>query len=572
MDFLLKINREALEGFDCDVVGDGGGRRRKSIFTKLEGQGNVLIGIGDIIQPRDYKKEDGILHKLLVDFSYQEVLKLGGFFYLFHYSKQNKELVITSSFGGILPVYYCEFGTHLIVSSDINVISKSVSAKLSLNKKYLIERLLFNYSLTDSTLYSEVRRLPANTSLKISEKRVFEEKYFEFFGLFNFKPIHYKQKMDDLVDFFIEDTKRFIPFNNSAYLSFTSGFDGRTLLSLSQYYGYNPMTFSFGVKKSLDIILPQKQSEVLGIDYKPILLNEEDYLSKSFFYGKNIVKHSKGEANFARAHYNYAAETLSEDGEFLISGNFGSELFRAFHNIGVMCSKWLYLLFVESKEGLREKLSKAPELSMLSNICDIDLCIEEIITDTEKRDWFVNKELSLNQRFYLFVFEEMFRKYFGPEIVMQNKYLVCRTPFWNLSFIKKLLETNLGGVHNEFFTNNPFLRIKGQRFYGEVIRRTSPELSKMITGKGYNPFSLTTSYGAINIALSKSIGKFKANKKDVRDPFAVSSSFQKNRSLWTKELKKSMLFSGVKFSEVNEGIPKNTIYTILSLAYYLNHF
>jgi len=39
-----------------------------------------------------------------------------------------------------------------------------------------------------------------------------------------------------------------------------------------------------------------------------------------------------------------------------------------------------------------------------------------------------------NQRFYVFVFEEIFRKYFGAEMVNQFKYLKTEHPFWTLNF------------------------------------------------------------------------------------------------------------------------------------------
>ena len=89
------------------------------------------------------------------------------------------------------------------------------------------------------------------------------------------------------------------------------------------------------------------------------------------------------------------------------------------------------------------------------------------------------KHLSRNQKFYIFVFEEVFRKYFGAEMINQFKYLKNRTPFLDMEFFKAILQTGLAGIHSEFFENNPLKRYKGQVLYAHIIRKAYPQFGEI---------------------------------------------------------------------------------------------
>jgi len=87
-------------------------------------------------------------------------------------------------------------------------------------------------------------------------------------------------------------------------------------------------------------------------------------------------------------------------------------------------------------------------------------------------------KLTKNQKFYVFVFEEVFRKYFGAEIINQFKYIKNRTPFLDMAFLKAILRTELAGIHSEFFEHNPVKRYKGQILYAHIINKTYPPYAK----------------------------------------------------------------------------------------------
>ena len=70
-------------------------------------------------------------------------------------------------------------------------------------------------------------------------------------------------------------------------------------------------------------------------------------------------------------------------------------------------------------------------------------------------------DLSKNQQFYVIVYEEIFRKYFGSEMVNQFRYIKNRTPFLDIDFLRSIFKTKLAGIHSDLFERNPMKRYKG---------------------------------------------------------------------------------------------------------------
>jgi len=124
----------------------------------------------------------------------------------------------------------------------------------------------------------------------------------------------------------------------------------------------------------------------------------------------------------------------------------------------------------------------------------------ELIREMDNYKLNLNKlNLTKNQKFYCFVFEEAFRKLFGMQIVSQMKYIKVRSPYIDFVFIENILKTKLAGIYNDFFTDNPMKRYKGQLFYAKVLQKTHKLLFRGITGKGYCPSDLLSVRGYSNI-------------------------------------------------------------------------
>lgn len=116
------------------------------------------------------------------------------------------------------------------------------------------------------------------------------------------------------------------------------------------------------------------------------------YIHKNFLsmLVKNLIDLTDGLASFARAHYLFAAESLSQSVNYMITGNFGSELLRAMHNPGVMISHELIGIFeTASKDFWINSLRNSPKLRFIQKN-NFTKELEELI---EEIDQFKSKQL-----------------------------------------------------------------------------------------------------------------------------------------------------------------------------------
>ncbi len=88
---------------------------------------------------------------------------------------------------------------------------------------------------------------------------------------------------------------------------------------------------------------------------------------------------------------------------------------------------------------------------------------------------------------------------FGSWIVAQFEHLNVRNPFLDFKFVTALLQTELAGCNNSYYTQNPINRKKGQLLYASIIEKTYPKLLFENTGKGYRPIDVMSLKGNIRI-------------------------------------------------------------------------
>jgi hypothetical protein len=352
----------------------------------------------------------------------------------------------------------------------------------------------------------------------------------------------------------------------------TGGFDGRTLTACGKYHSKNFTTYSFGTAESEDVKVARQLSQKAATPFREISLDVDYVLQNSYTDGLEFISGASGTASFARAHYMHAAKLLAKEYRYMITGNFGSEIFRAAHIAGVLISPNLYrLLNAANFDEALNKLESAPEWKWLNKISfahEWESLKEDLVTLPCFNKEYVG--LTKNQQFYKIVFDEAFRKYFGAEMVNQSNHIINRTPFLDIDFVKAILATNLAGVHSDFFTNNPFKRFKGQLLYAHIIKRTYPLFGKHLLDKGYRPFDLLSLTGNARIALLYFNKKFLKQRKTI-DPYAVNASFNANSDFWMKTPIDKILFDEdfvVKAFETGE--LRDSLFVALSQAWFYN--
>ncbi len=438
----------------------------------IDGYGLLLLG--DFFQVSNITEKIKLIHV-------EEYFK--GNFYAIEVAKEY--ISVKSSSFSLLPIFYDKENKY--IGSSIFYLSELfVSNEYTYNKKWELNQLLFNYQFSDDTIFKEVRLLSSFTTITIKNNHLYFNKTVQIPDYINISPLPWKKSLSNISELFIEIASKYIPDKNSA-ISFTGGFDGRTLVSIAKFYNKEFSTYSYGLNSSDDVLIPSRNSKLLKIQYQSLLLDEKYIKSQFYNHSLSYTKNSNGGNGFIYSHVSYAAEKLSKDYKYLVSGVCGSELFRAIHLTGAVTSKELIGLFTcNNFDDYYNLLINSPSIKYL-NIELYKNELNEIAESTWNYKQNLSAELTLNQKLYIFVYEEMFRKFFGSMVKAQMNYINVRTPYADFNFFKELLKTNLAGIYSDFLTENPYKRFKGQLLYAEVIRRTQKKLYWSKTGKGYPP-------------------------------------------------------------------------------------
>jgi len=312
------------------------------------------------------------------------------------------------------------------------------------------------------------------------------------------------------------------------------------------------------------------------VPYQYFNLGAEEYVKIAHL--KNVTEYTTSGYlgnGFLYAHFPYSAEKLKKESAYLISGACGSELFRALHATGAVTSIALADIFTtDNEQELREKLRASKTLEVL-NTNDFIIELEELISEIIAYKKQLPQRITLNQQFYVFVFEEIFRKFFGQWIVTQQKYVKVRTPFLDFNFVKTLLQTKFAGANNDFFTNNPLKRIKGQYIYADIIKKTNQTIYRQITGKGYAPRDVRNSLYRANIVIPFIKKKFKKETvKPYLDNLGIISGVKESKEILKQFIiessffnKKQLLSMLTNLSEYTPEKQRDTLLMALSIIY-----
>lgn len=471
-----------------------------SKILKYENANKIVYIIGDLIIKNNVNISN-YLYELFLDFEPTKLKDLQGIFYLIILDKNKHKISFYNSIFSLLPIYYQKSKDYFYVSSSLELIKKLSFSKLTLNSNFIIDKVLLNYSFENETIYNEINLIPSNSFLAIT-KDIEIKKYADISDLYVATPKKWKESIDDISDFVITKFKDYFP-EEPVYLTLTGGFDGRTIGSISMYNDLMFVSFSYGSNYDSDILIPQFLSKNIGFEHISYLL--DDVYSTSLFMDNafELISLTSANASISRSHYVYVAKELSKRTKYFMSGNFGSEIIRTMRVPGVMTSDIILKLFFISDNKTFENYVLNHPLLKYFNSDFLNININNFIERLLKYKHNLPSGLNSNQMFYIYLFEEVFRKYFGPEFVIQfQSGLFNRAPFLDYGFITEILKTELAGVNGRYLENNPIYRYKGQILYSNIMRKLNSSFYYYNVDRGYKPSDFFSPLGKFNISFN----------------------------------------------------------------------
>jgi len=507
-----------------------------------------IILVGDIINP-------DILR--INKFSLNLVKSIKGVFNILVY--KDDQFLICSSLFGFLPVYYSY--DYNVISNSLELIKEVEDLPTKISKQFILESYLFNFSFSNKTYLNGINRLEAFSGIRYSNGKVKRESYENIVNWFDASAIHGRNQLEKLAEIFLNQTKQYFSSEKNS-VTFTSGFDGRTIVSAGLSYHKLLETFSWGIPDNDDVKIPRNNAKELGLVYRSYNLQESNYIESYLDLSQRMSKTTGGFNGFLYPHFLYGVLKEKKYSNTLLAGYCGSELFRALHIQGAITSKDLVRVFNEPDDiTLKNLLWNSEKLSFIVKsefISEFENLFEEILAFRNTESNFHTK----NQFFYSYIFSEVFRKVFGAWASAQMEEINVRVPFLDYDFVIALLKTDFAGCNNDFFVHNPLKRLKGQMLYAEIIRQSSSEIYKMKTGKGYRPVDLLTLHGKSKILFPYLKKQF---KKQAIKPYLDNLGLISSYSYHKKEIEQSFLkLDGFEYDRILNASQDLNPYTLES--------
>ncbi len=397
------------------------------------------------------------------------------------------------------------------------------------------------------TLFNDIFILQGGEEIIIENDKLSSRKYFDFSSFLKKDVMSESESFDLLSDILKKNMKIFLNSVDETSSALTGGFDGRLNFSTMEEEDRKKVLFySYGRNGSMQLSIPAEISRKLKVKYKGIPLDDE--YEKDFAVNSvEALKLSDGFAPFMRANYLYSHKIISKITTYLITGIFGSEVMRPWHDLGgIQMSDKVREIFMseDHKKGFDAVFDRMENEGYI---------LKEHYPEARKELFeYLNKEyfekysdLPKPEQLFLLFFTEGITKFFTQEIRVEKYYMTHFLPFIDLDFAEAILQSPFLGLRNGFYENSAIKRRRGQRFYAMLMNRFCPEIAKIKTDRGYAPRSLITTIGWLDI-----IKGFIVYKK-IKKYFTPDDTFNaaKWQFLFYKDREKDVIDSDEIFGE-----------------------
>ncbi|MFZ2339149.1 MAG: hypothetical protein WAW07_05425 [Bacteroidales bacterium] len=446
---------------------------------------------------------------LLYDGNHFEVLKGNYHFLLFN--RKNRKATIYSSPLSLYPAWYSIENGKLTVSNIMEGLLK-MKNETFVDNQGLVEFSLFDHTIGTRTFYKDIFQLTGGHKVTIDENGRDEEQFYDisrrWFTNNPAKKCNSLHELDSVLKRHIfEFTNSIRKFN----ISLTGGFDGRLNFSFINKADYPRLqAFSYGMKESLQLQIPDAISRKLKFNYKGVVLGNE--FEKQFAeLGMDSIILTGGVTPFIRANYPYGYSEVNDFSRNCILGQ--CDFIRPLYTnpAGAIFNTFSHAIFYSNNPNrfynYCRTLSKTGFLNEVLFEEEIIKKIYQYITETYVLPY---PELDNNERYYFFLVKESMLKFWQTECHLVDLFVNDFISFSDLDYIETLSKSEYFGLYKGIFASNQFMRRNGQDLYADLMHINNNDLNGIITDRFYKPKWIRKGIpGYFMIAL----GKLRANQR-----------------------------------------------------------
>jgi asparagine synthetase B (glutamine-hydrolysing) len=502
------------------------------------------------------------------------VNEIKGNFQIIIIQNDDNKIIVINSKSGVSPFYYYFDSEIFVCSTAIYLFPDFLKDKLKFSYSNILEYALFNYPLGENTLFENVYNLLPGEIVTYNNGKLEKATYYNVTDFITDKRISKKEAIENGVELFNKIVNSYVADKEKINVSLTGGFDGRAILSALKFDMKNVLLYSFGIKGSKNISIPQQIAKDLNYNFKPYFL-EEEYSEAFPLYGTMTCLLTDCLATFQRANYLYVFEDLSKHSDVVLTGIFGSELMRTFQNAGLMIS--------ESAVKILLAIDSLKELDKVINNYTYRLYWGDLIFNNENKEkviesWrvkYLNRKYEFkNQYIFTYFIKDALRKYFGGEVHSERIFATNRFPFFDDEFVELILKSPFSAINNTFMKPTINERLNSQLYYAYILKYNKPELLNYTTDHGFAPKYLLYPFSILFIGpqvfIKSKIRKWKKYKEFNTEEWA-ERLFDINKKTLDKEFLLNTKLIKKKIESREWKIEPEEFKKLFSIQLYTNH-
>ncbi len=506
---------------------------------------NGFIGVADLEgrTPKVYVSEDSTLKLFLwgemflkdseapgFTSGYVAILKLWmkkrqqffqlitGDFVACFYDTSSDQITLFNSLYGMMPLYYSIKGKTLLFSSRLQSFIDYQGFDAKVDNNGMLQLLMFNYTIGDSTFLQNVKLLPAASIISRKKDGWIKEKYDHHTLLFNSPEYDFNNGVELVNIALSKSIKRIADIDSPFACAITGGWDGRLILSYLTKLGYSDfILYTYGKETHPDMYISRKLAKTFGFEHLPVVLDESFIEGYVDLAGESVLL-SDGLRPANRGQYLLTAKKLAAETSQVISGNCGSNILKIIQGPGAVYNDNVVKLFQNdlSLEDAADHIyvnffKKNPWIKPLVKK-------DEFIFSVIESEIIKENDSPLGRRFYHFLLTNIERKYFGTETSSYASYIYNYTPFIDTEFIESVVKTPYFGGHYPFLQSNPMVRVKLSQLYAKLMLANHKDLALFTSDRGFPITWFKSPQGRLAGYLKKKVSTLNKKHKDT-DPF-----------------------------------------------------
>jgi hypothetical protein len=504
--------------------------------------GHVFYRINEADLTGKYIPSPEEVLKIILRLDGNHFIALKGNYHIVLFNRKTRSVSIYSSPLSLYPAWYFKEDGRLTISNMMESLLK-MKKEVLVDTRGLIEFSIFDHYIGAGTLYKDIFQLESGHKITISENEETKVMFYDISKWKTNKLLGRKESLYKIDSVLKRHISEFTGSVRKFNISLTGGFDGRLNFSFIDKQDYPRLqAFSYGMKGSLQIQIPESISRKLDFRYKGVFLGD-DFKERYTNLGMNSILFSGGVTPFIRAMYPYGYGNVNDFSHNCILGQ--CDMIRPLYTnpAGAIFNSFSHDIFYNNDP--RKFIDSSLKISK-SGFLTENLFTEEIIYNIYQsiRNAYIQPypELSNNERYYFFLMKESMLKFWHTECHLVDLFVNDFISFSDLDYLEVLSHSEYFGLYKGIFASNQFKRRNGQDLYADLMHLNNDDLNEIIVDRLYKPKWIRKGLpGYFMIAL----GKIKANyrkRKMGNDTFAGAEWSELFYREFESEINKDVMF------------------------------